>query len=62
MIEFNTTGGTPLYNYAIWSYNGVQKYANVNTIPIIEFFTNSFLEIIPGNEGTYEFVIVDNNN
>ena len=62
MIEFNTTGGTPLYNYAIWSYNGVQKYANVNTIPIIEFFTNSFLEIIPGNEGTYEFVMVDNNN
>ena len=62
IIDFNTSGGTPIYNYAIWSYNGVEKYASVNTIPIIEFFTDSSLEITPGNEGTYEFVVVDNNN
>ena len=41
MIEFTTSGGTPIYNYAIWSYNGIQKYASINTIPIIEFFTKT---------------------
>lgn len=61
-IDLTTTGGNPIYNYAIWSIDGVELYANPTTIPIIEFFTDSYLEIEPGNEGVYQFVIVDGNN
>ncbi|EAQ42737.1 T9SS type B sorting domain-containing protein [Polaribacter sp. MED152] len=61
-IDLTTIGGTPIYNYAIWSIDGVELYANPTTIPIIEFFTDSYLEIAPGDEGVYQFVIVDGNN
>ena len=62
IIELTAVGGTPIYNYAVWSYNGVEMYASPNTIPIIEFFTDNTFEVEAGKEGVYEFVVIDDNN
>jgi gliding motility-associated-like protein len=61
-IQMNASGGQTPYNYAIWSYNGTDLYASVNDIPASEFQTSVIFDIPIGNEGTYEFVVVDRNN
>ena len=61
-IELNSYGGTPNYNYAIWSYNGVDLYNSVNDIPFSDFFFTNILSIPEGKEGTYEYLAIDSNN
>ncbi|XLS29237.1 T9SS type B sorting domain-containing protein [Flavobacteriaceae bacterium M23B6Z8] len=61
-IQMNPSGGQSPYNYAIWSYNGTDLYASVNDIPSNQFQTSVIFDIAAGNEGTYEFVVVDRNN
>lgn len=48
-------GGTPVYNYAIYSINGVIQS------PLLYQAVSSF-EIPVGGQGTYVFSIIDNNN
>ncbi len=61
-IQMNASGGQTPYNYAIWSYNGTDLYSDVTDIPASEFQTSVIFDISIGQEGTYEFVVVDRNN
>ncbi|MFT5212901.1 MAG: putative repeat protein (TIGR01451 family), partial [Patiriisocius sp.] len=62
IIEFNTSGGTPNYNYAIWSYNGLDLYTSPDAISISDFFTSTSLDVKEDKLGTYEFLVMDANN
>ena len=57
-------GGSPNpdYFYAIWSYNGATPYSDITDIPGTEFQISSNFTITAGNEGSYQFVVVDGNN
>ncbi|MBM1105223.1 SprB repeat-containing protein, partial [Aurantibacter crassamenti] len=76
-IDLTITGGVgnPDFNYAIWSKDGTQLYANVGAIPggayqVEETFTfgwrdtddDGIEEYFPGEAGDYVFVVVDSNN
>jgi len=66
-IQMNPSGGKPNYSYAIWSYvdaagNGGPLYANVNDIPASEYFNTTSFSRTLGQDGTYIFVVVDDNN
>lgn len=76
-IELTRTGGqgNPDFLYAIWSKNGTDLYPNITSIPadayqVASTFTFGWRdddgdgtdEYIPGEDGTYEFVIIDANN
>ena len=54
-ITLSGTGGTPVYNYAIYSINGTVQNP-------LQYQTNAVFEIPVGGQGTYVFTIVDNNN
>ncbi|WP_340064111.1 hypothetical protein, partial [Ascidiimonas aurantiaca] len=62
LIELTASGGQSPYNYAIWSYNGTDLYTTIGDIPADQFQTSNQFVITAGNQGTYEFVVVDNNN
>ncbi|AUC85513.1 hypothetical protein CW731_09515 [Polaribacter sp. ALD11] len=62
IIELNTSGGTPLYNYAIWSHNGLDFYSSPNDIPIDAFFTGNSYDVKEDKIGTFEFLVMDANN
>ncbi|NVK51777.1 MAG: T9SS type B sorting domain-containing protein [Flavobacteriaceae bacterium] len=62
IIELSTTGGTPIYNYAIWSFNGTDLYTSVSDIPYSSFFTSNLVNIAEDKAGTYEFIVMDGNN
>ncbi|MCH2033632.1 MAG: SprB repeat-containing protein, partial [Tenacibaculum sp.] len=67
IITLSGSGGTPGtgYNFAIWSYTGSGtpiSYTNVSDIPSSEFFTGTTYTVPSGQEGTYEFIIIDANN
>ena len=63
-ITLTGAGGfpNPNYFYAIWAYNGATTYTTISDIPASEFQTNNQFTISNGDEGDYQFVIVDNNN
>ncbi len=76
-IELTRTGGqgNPDFLYAIWSKNGTDLYPNITSIPadayqVVSTFNFGWRdddgdgtdEYIPGEDGTYEFVIIDANN
>ncbi|MEO0505297.1 MAG: T9SS type B sorting domain-containing protein [Bacteroidota bacterium] len=63
-ITVTGSGGfpNPDYAYAIWSYNGADLYTDVGDIPASEFQTTSDFTFIAGEEGDYEFIVVDGNN
>ena len=56
-IILNATGGLAPYNYAIYSFNGVL----VNPANYV-YQTNNDFEILNGLQGTYQFIVIDNNN
>ncbi|QLE01143.1 T9SS type B sorting domain-containing protein [Galbibacter sp. BG1] len=60
-IELTPTGGTADYNYAIWRGPGI-SYSDLEDIPATAFTTNAIFEIPAGQEGQYEFVVVDAGN
>lgn len=69
VISLSTGGGTPSYNYALWSYTPAItatktpiSYVNIADISPSNFFTDANYSITSGEEGIYEFVVLDNNN
>ncbi|SDD73369.1 gliding motility-associated C-terminal domain-containing protein [Pricia antarctica] len=76
-IELTRTGGqgNPDFLYAIWSMDGTDLYPNIPSIPADAYQVSSTFnfgwrddngdgddEYISGEDGTYEFVIIDANN
>ncbi|MEW2920627.1 T9SS type B sorting domain-containing protein [Muricauda sp. ANG21] len=63
-IMVTATGGfpNPNYFYAIWSYNGTDLYTDISDIPGGAFQTNGGFTFTNGEEGDYEFVVLDGNN
>jgi|GEM_PF-1753908 len=66
-ILLNATGGKTPYNYAIWSYidengNGGDLYASVDDIPADAYQTRNIFDIFLGEQGQYEFIVLDRNN
>ncbi|TAI47570.1 T9SS type B sorting domain-containing protein [Flagellimonas allohymeniacidonis] len=64
VITVTGSGGfpNPNYAYAIWSYNGVDLYASVGDIPGSAYQFNNDFTFTNGEEGDYEFIVVDGNN
>ncbi|MCR1023178.1 T9SS type B sorting domain-containing protein [Cellulophaga baltica] len=76
-ITLTPQGGfpNPEYSYAIWSVNGVDLYSTLGDVPASEYTTDPIFkfgyrdtdgdgidEYFAGEEGTYEFIVVDANN
>ncbi|WP_350286731.1 T9SS type B sorting domain-containing protein [uncultured Croceitalea sp.] len=57
-----TNGNNASYFYAIWSRNGTDLYADTASIPPADFQTSNTFAFVDGEEGDYEFVVVDANN
>lgn len=64
IITVTGSGGfpNPDYAYAIWSYNGVGLYASVGDIPGGAYQVANDFSFTNGEEGDYEFIVVDGNN
>ncbi|MEM9646871.1 MAG: SprB repeat-containing protein [Bacteroidota bacterium] len=64
IITVTGTGGfpNPDYAYAIWSYNGADLYASVGDIPGSAYQVANDFTFTNGEEGDYEFIVVDGNN
>lgn len=66
IITLTATQGLPNYSYAIWKKDGVAPYNNITEIPINEFQRDTIAPGVfnfpSGENGTYQFVIVDSNN
>ena len=64
IISVQGSGGfpNPDYLYAIWSYNGTDLYPDISSIPADNFQTNGLFSFTPGEEGEYQFIVVDANN
>lgn len=64
IITVTGAGGfpNPDYAYAIWSYNGVDLYTAVGDIPGGAYQILNDFTFTNGEEGDYEFVVVDGNN
>ncbi|OYQ42813.1 hypothetical protein CHU92_03820 [Flavobacterium cyanobacteriorum] len=56
-IQMNPSGGQPPYNFAIYSYNGVLQNPGPD-----DYQTSVIFDILPGSEGTYQFIVVDSQN
>lgn len=66
-IQVKGSGGTGKYYYAKWSYvdeDGVggPLYADINDIPASAFQTSVIFDVKIGEQGTYEYVVLDDNN
>ncbi|SNR14297.1 Ig-like domain-containing protein [Tenacibaculum jejuense] len=68
-VIISATGGTGNFSYAVWSYipsssavKSPVSYTSVAEIPAENFFTDINYDVNYGEEGTYEFVVVDTNN
>ncbi|MEP5429583.1 MAG: hypothetical protein ABJP86_10605, partial [Flavobacteriaceae bacterium] len=64
VITVTGSGGfpNPDYAYAIWSYNGVDLYATVGDIPGSAYQVVNDFTFTNGEEGDYEFIVVDGNH
>nr|WP_299071597.1 T9SS type B sorting domain-containing protein [uncultured Allomuricauda sp.] len=64
IITVTGSGGfpNPDYTYAIWSYNGVDLYTDVGDIPGGAYQVVNDFTFTNGEEGDYEFIVVDGNN
>ncbi|MCG8523401.1 MAG: hypothetical protein MI744_14465, partial [Pseudomonadales bacterium] len=64
IISVTGSGGfpNPDYYYAIWSYNGTDLYTDIGDIPPGAYQTSTDFTFTNGEEGTYEFVVVDGNS
>ncbi|SHI29715.1 SprB repeat-containing protein, partial [Arenibacter nanhaiticus] len=66
-IQVKGAGGSGKYYYAIWSYVddkgiGGPLYNDVSEIPGSEFQTSVIFDVKNGDQGTYEYVVLDENN
>lgn len=64
IVTVTGSGGfpNPDYTYAIWSYNGVDLYADIGDIPGSAYQVVNDFSFTNGEEGDYEFIVVDGNN
>lgn len=64
IITVSGSGGfpNPDYLYAVWSVNGTDLYSTVNEIPADSFQSNGTFSFVEGQEGSYQFIVVDANN
>ncbi|WP_408025202.1 beta strand repeat-containing protein [Tenacibaculum sediminilitoris] len=72
IIELTASGGTidtssgNNYNFAIWTSQGTDLYANASDVPSGAFLTptsNPYTYNVPiGSEGVYRFIVFDDNN
>ena len=64
IITVTGSGGfpNPEYAYAIWSYNGTDLYTDISEIPASEYQSLNDFIFTNGEEGDYEFVVIDGNN
>ncbi|WP_418501547.1 T9SS type B sorting domain-containing protein [Flagellimonas sp.] len=66
IITLTPSQGLPSYSYAIWKKDGVAPYNDITEIPINEFQRDTIAPGVfnfpSGENGTYQFVIVDSNN
>lgn len=69
IVTVTGTGGfpNPDYSYAIWSYvdesgTTITSYTDVSDIPAGEFQATNDFTFVVGEEGDYQFVVVDANN
>ncbi|MFY7710828.1 hypothetical protein ACOSQB_09405, partial [Tenacibaculum sp. MEBiC07804] len=69
IIDLSASGGTTPYTYAVWSYTPAAtatktaiSYTNVSDIASSDFVSTTSFSIASGEEGTYEFIVVDDNN
>ncbi|MEJ1221469.1 T9SS type B sorting domain-containing protein [Sediminicola sp. 1XM1-17] len=66
-IQVKGAGGSGKYFYAVWSYvdeNGAggPLYADVNDIPASAYQTSVIFDVKIGEQGTYQYVVLDDNN
>ncbi|MEH6679565.1 MAG: T9SS type B sorting domain-containing protein [Sediminicola sp.] len=64
-VQLTPTGGfaDPDYNFAIWSKNGVALYpSGITSIPANAYQVDTIFNFATGEQGDYEFVVVDSNN
>ena len=63
IITVSASGGfpDPNYGYAIWSINGGDLYTDISDIPGTAFQSTNDFFFTNGEEGDYEFVVVDGN-
>jgi gliding motility-associated-like protein/uncharacterized repeat protein (TIGR01451 family) len=65
-ITLTASQGAPGYSFAIWEKDGVELYTDITDIPTTEFqrdiATPGVFNFASGEEGTYRFVVVDENN
>lgn len=62
-IELSAANGNPAsYSFAIWSVNGVDQYADASMIPGTDYQTGTTFTFSAGEEGDYQFIVVDANN
>ncbi|MEO0902229.1 MAG: hypothetical protein AAFY00_09470, partial [Bacteroidota bacterium] len=64
IITVTGSGGfpNPEYAYAIWSFDGTPRYTSVADIPGSAYQVANDFAIPLGEEGDYEFIVVDGNN
>ena len=63
-VELTASGGfpNPDYFFAIWSYNGVDLYPDVASIPGGAYQTGNSYSFNAAQAGDYEFIVVDGYN
>ncbi len=64
VVELEPQGGfaNPNYKFAVWSKDGTDLYATVASIPATDFVTDPTFLFSSGDEGSYEFIVVDAND
>ncbi len=69
LINLSASGGTNGYHYAVWSYTPATtatkqpiSFTSISEIPSDNFFSNNDYLVKAGEEGNYEFIVIDNNN
>lgn len=64
IVTVTGSGGfpNPDYAYAIWSYDGADLYTSVGDIPGSAYQVSNDFTFTNGEEGDYEFIVVDGNN
>ncbi|ALM08467.1 hypothetical protein SB49_12080 [Sediminicola sp. YIK13] len=66
-IQVKGAGGSGVYYYAIWSYidesgAGGPLYSEINDIPASAYQTSVIFDVKIGEQGTYQYVVLDGNN
>ncbi|MCV6629296.1 MAG: T9SS type B sorting domain-containing protein [Flavobacteriaceae bacterium] len=63
-VTLTASGGNPnpSYLFAIWSKDGTDLFSEVSDIPANQIQTDATFTFADGEDGVYEFVVIDSNN